>query len=262
MRVKPTVRISAGTGSRNATSWPDRLGYASAAEDRPNRLLIGLPALVAGTLLGRSLHGKLDEAAFRKVVLVLLRSPGWRSSSRAGDFRRPFSRKRESRGDAVSALTTHADFAVIIQWGFCDLPTRRHAQVSRPVSFTRRTMLSHPLIAPGKIARLLGTSLLFMTVFAISPATADDRSERPKTIVFVCLHGSVKSQMAAAHFNQIARERGLPFVAVSRGIAVDSSIPTRICDGLALEGLAPLDDVPRGLTAEKGHLIALIALSR
>jgi uncharacterized membrane protein YfcA len=34
--------------------------------------LIGLPALVAGTLLGWSLYGKLDEAAFRKVVLVLL----------------------------------------------------------------------------------------------------------------------------------------------------------------------------------------------
>ena len=29
-------------------------------------------ALVAGTLLGWSLYGKLDEAAFRKVVLVLL----------------------------------------------------------------------------------------------------------------------------------------------------------------------------------------------
>jgi len=34
--------------------------------------LIGLPALVAGTLLGWSLYGKLDEAAFRKIVLVLL----------------------------------------------------------------------------------------------------------------------------------------------------------------------------------------------
>jgi hypothetical protein len=31
-----------------------------------------------------------------------------------------------------------------------------------------------------------------------------------RTIVFVCLHGSVKSQIAAAHFNRIARERGLP----------------------------------------------------
>jgi len=34
--------------------------------------LIGLPALVSGTLLGWSLYGKLDEVAFRKVVLVLL----------------------------------------------------------------------------------------------------------------------------------------------------------------------------------------------
>jgi uncharacterized membrane protein YfcA len=34
--------------------------------------LIGLPALVAGTLLGWSLYGKLDEGAFRKIVLVLL----------------------------------------------------------------------------------------------------------------------------------------------------------------------------------------------
>jgi hypothetical protein len=34
--------------------------------------LIGLPALVVGTLLGWSLYGKLNEAAFRKVVLVLL----------------------------------------------------------------------------------------------------------------------------------------------------------------------------------------------
>jgi uncharacterized protein len=34
--------------------------------------LIGLPVLVAGTLLGWALYGKLDEVVFRKVVLVLL----------------------------------------------------------------------------------------------------------------------------------------------------------------------------------------------
>jgi uncharacterized membrane protein YfcA len=38
--------------------------------------LIGLPALVAGTLLGWSLYGKLNEVAFRKVVLVLLLESG------------------------------------------------------------------------------------------------------------------------------------------------------------------------------------------
>ena len=38
--------------------------------------LLGLPALVAGTLLGWAFYGRLDEAAFRKVVLVLLLASG------------------------------------------------------------------------------------------------------------------------------------------------------------------------------------------
>jgi len=38
--------------------------------------LIGLPTLLAGTWLGLKLFGRLDEAAFRKVVLVLLLASG------------------------------------------------------------------------------------------------------------------------------------------------------------------------------------------
>ncbi|MDP1581910.1 MAG: sulfite exporter TauE/SafE family protein [Bradyrhizobium sp.] len=38
--------------------------------------LVGLPALLAGTWLGLRLFGLLDEAAFRKVVLVLLLASG------------------------------------------------------------------------------------------------------------------------------------------------------------------------------------------
>jgi uncharacterized membrane protein YfcA len=38
--------------------------------------LMGLPALFAGTWLGLKLFGRLDEAAFRKVVLVLLLASG------------------------------------------------------------------------------------------------------------------------------------------------------------------------------------------
>ncbi len=34
--------------------------------------LLGLPALLAGLWLGFKLYGKLDDAAFRKVILVLL----------------------------------------------------------------------------------------------------------------------------------------------------------------------------------------------
>jgi protein-tyrosine-phosphatase len=90
-------------------------------------------------------------------------------------------------------------------------------------------------------------------------AGSGDGNGKP-TVVFVCLHGSVKSQMAAAHFNRIASERGLPFTAVSRGIEVDTSIPTRIRDGLNLDGLAPTDDIPIGLTAdEAGRATKVVA---
>jgi protein-tyrosine-phosphatase len=84
--------------------------------------------------------------------------------------------------------------------------------------------------------------------FAASTWSAETTTPNKQTIVFVCLHGSVKSQMAAAHFNKIASERGLPYTAISRGIEIDSSIPTRIRDGLNVDGLVPLDDVPKPLT--------------
>jgi protein-tyrosine-phosphatase len=91
------------------------------------------------------------------------------------------------------------------------------------------------------------------------PAQAND-SAANKTIMFVCLHGSVKSQMAAAHFNRIAKERGLPYTAISRGIEADSSIPTRIRDNLNQDGLEPLNDVPQPLTpSEASGAVKVIA---
>src|SRR5947208_17196961 len=89
----------------------------------------------------------------------------------------------------------------------------------------------------------IGLGLQLVLPARATETTAPDN----KTIVFVCLHGSVKSQMAAAHFNRIARQRGLPYTAISRGIEVNSSIPTRIRDNLNLDGLTPLDDVPQPL---------------
>ena len=38
--------------------------------------ILGLPVLAVGTWLGWRLYGRLDEAAFRKVVLVLLLTSG------------------------------------------------------------------------------------------------------------------------------------------------------------------------------------------
>jgi hypothetical protein len=34
--------------------------------------LLGLPAMLAGTWVGLKLYGKLDDAVFRKIILILL----------------------------------------------------------------------------------------------------------------------------------------------------------------------------------------------
>ena len=86
-------------------------------------------------------------------------------------------------------------------------------------------------------------------IMPLSAPRAEDAAG-DKTIVFVCLHGVVNSQMAAAYFNKVARERGLRFTAVSRGIDLYRSIPVRIQDGLALDGLQPAN-APLELTAEE-----------
>ena len=51
-------------------------GRGAITPDTVKLFLIGLPALLAGTWLGLKLFGRLDEAAFRKVVLVLLLASG------------------------------------------------------------------------------------------------------------------------------------------------------------------------------------------
>jgi len=56
-------------------------------------------------------------------------------------------------------------------------------------------------------------------------------------VLFVCEHGNVKSLMAASYFNQMARERKLPYRAVSRGSAPDSTtVPPAIVEGLRKDG--------------------------
>lgn len=69
-------------------------------------------------------------------------------------------------------------------------------------------------------------------------------------ILFICEHGNVKSLMAASYFNRLAQEKRLPFVAVSRGIAPDSStVPSAIAKGLSQEGFDVSAFHPIKLTA-------------
>lgn len=89
-----------------------------------------------------------------------------------------------------------------------------------------------------------------------TPARAEEAAQpADKTILFVCFHGSVKSQIAAARFNRIVRECGLPC-----SVIVDNSIPIRVRDRLNLDGLPPPDDVSRPLSpSEADGAVEVIA---
>jgi hypothetical protein len=105
-----------------------------------------------------------------------------------------------------------------------------------------------------------GTALLLLTCSVVLADASERTPVDHSTIVFVCEHGAVKSTVAAAYFNRIARERGLPYVAVSRGIDLYPEIPAVIRRGLAEDGLAPQDDTPRDLRSNEasaaGRVIA------
>ena len=51
-------------------AWLGGAGVIGA--DTARLFLLGLPVLLIGTWLGLRLYGRLDEAAFRKVVLIVL----------------------------------------------------------------------------------------------------------------------------------------------------------------------------------------------
>lgn len=58
-----------------------------------------------------------------------------------------------------------------------------------------------------------------------------------KGILFLCQHGGAKSVIAVSHFNRLAAERGLPFVATAAA-AEDpyDAVPAAVADYLQREG--------------------------
>src|SRR5438128_12473611 len=68
-------------------------------------------------------------------------------------------------------------------------------------------------------------------------------------VLFVCLHGSAKSLIAAEHFNRIAAARGLGARATSAGTEPDDAIPPHVIPGLPAGGIArdghPRERAPR-----------------
>ena len=84
---------------------------------------------------------------------------------------------------------------------------------------------------------LVGIGIVSTPLLAVEP-TAD----KPGTIIFVCKYGSMKSQMAAAYFNRVAKEHGIHLTAISRAFEPDTVIPDMIRENMAKEGLAPTNE--------------------
>jgi arsenate reductase len=81
--------------------------------------------------------------------------------------------------------------------------------------------------------------------------SAGDARTSPHTVLFVCLHGSAKSLIAATHFNRMAESRALPWRGESAGIEPDARVPEPVIRGLATDGIDVRDYRPRPLTAEQ-----------
>jgi protein-tyrosine-phosphatase len=97
--------------------------------------------------------------------------------------------------------------------------------------------------------------LAAMILGALMTAPAQ-KPEPVGTVLFVCEHGSAKSVVAAAHFNRIAAERGLPFRAISRGTVPDPEMAPAAIQGLLADGLKP--DGPRPAKLTQSDLAAAV----
>jgi arsenate reductase (thioredoxin) len=71
-----------------------------------------------------------------------------------------------------------------------------------------------------------------------------------RTILFLCPHNAAKSVLAAAYFDQLARERGLAYQAASAGTSPDAAPSPAVVAMLRDEGIDVAGHRPRRLTTE------------
>ena len=73
----------------------------------------------------------------------------------------------------------------------------------------------------------------------------------PQTIIFLCPHNAAKSVIAAAYWERLAAQRGLPIQATSAGTAPDPEVAPRVAATLLTEGLDVRAHRPRRITREE-----------
>ena len=92
--------------------------------------------------------------------------------------------------------------------------------------------------------------MLVVNLLLAVTAALGQGNQQTQTILFVCEHGSAKSVIAAAHFNRLAEQKGLPYRAIASGTNPDAEIPQQVRLNLAKDGLDVSKWKPR-LVAEK-----------
>ena len=79
-------------------------------------------------------------------------------------------------------------------------------------------------------------------------------------IIFVCLHGSAKSLIAAEYLKRFAAERGVTVETLSAGVEPDDAIPTRVVEGLMAEGIDVRDRQPiavsKDILRDADHIVS------
>ncbi len=68
------------------------------------------------------------------------------------------------------------------------------------------------------------------------------------TVLFVCLHGSAKSLIAAEHFRRVGAERDIDVEAIAAGTEPYAEIPPRVVQGLLGDGIDVRGRRPRQVT--------------
>ena len=69
-------------------------------------------------------------------------------------------------------------------------------------------------------------------------------------VLFLCPHNAAKSVLAAAYFNQLAQQDGLPFLADSAGTEPEAAVSPDVRAMLASDGIDVSSYVPRQVTRE------------
>jgi len=94
----------------------------------------------------------------------------------------------------------------------------------------------------------LSAVLLFVAPAVGRAAQTANPSATP-TVIFVCEHGAAKSVIAAAYFNKMAAERGLPDRATYRGANPQAELSVSALKGLKEDGLTLPSAKPAPITS-------------